>query len=32
MILAPYARNKKGEFKDDLENIAKKGFTRVRID
>ncbi|MCE5295057.1 MAG: excinuclease ABC subunit UvrA, partial [Chlamydiales bacterium] len=32
MVLAPYARNKKGEFKDDLETIAKKGFTRVRID
>jgi excinuclease ABC subunit A len=32
MILAPYARNKKGEFKDDLEFIAKKGFTRIRID
>ncbi len=32
IILAPYARNKKGEFKDDLEDIAKKGFTRVRID
>jgi len=31
MILAPYAQNKKGEFKDDLEFIAKKGFTRVRI-
>ncbi|MBS0655940.1 MAG: excinuclease ABC subunit A, partial [Verrucomicrobia bacterium] len=32
IILAPYARGKKGEFKDDLEAIAKKGFTRVRID
>lgn len=32
IIMAPYARNKKGEFKDDLELIAKKGFLRVRID
>lgn len=32
IILAPYAKNKKGEFKDDLELIAKKGFMRVRID
>jgi excinuclease ABC subunit A len=32
IIMAPYAKNKKGEFKDDLELIAKKGFTRVRID
>lgn len=32
ILLAPYIRNKKGELKDDLETIIKKGFTRVRID
>ena len=32
IILAPYVKNKKGELKDDLELIVKKGFMRVRID
>lgn len=32
ILFAPYAKAKKGEFKDDIELIAKKGFTRVRID
>src|SRR5262249_49529072 len=32
ILLAPYVRNKKGELKDDLETITKKGLTRVRVD
>lgn len=32
MLLAPFARGKKGEFKDDLAHLLKKGFSRVRID
>ncbi|MBJ7448933.1 MAG: excinuclease ABC subunit UvrA [Parachlamydiales bacterium] len=32
MILAPYARSKKGEFVDDLRNFLKKGFLRARVD
>jgi len=31
-ILAPIARNKKGEFKKELEQASKDGFVRVRID
>ncbi len=32
IILAPYLSGKKGELLDDFEAIAKKGFTRVRLD
>lgn len=32
MLLAPYARAKKAEFKDDFEDLTRKGFTRVRVD
>ncbi len=32
IILAPYARNKKAEFKEDFQDLLRKGFTRVRID
>jgi excinuclease ABC subunit A len=32
MILAPVVRGRKGEFKKELEGIAKKGFVRARID
>lgn len=32
ILLAPYVKAKKGEFKDDFEAIIKKGFTRIRID
>ncbi|MDB6080897.1 MAG: uvra3, partial [Chlamydiia bacterium] len=32
ILLAPYIRGKKGELKDDLEAIVKKGYTRVRLD
>lgn len=31
-VLSPYAKNKKGEFKDDFEELMRKGFLRVRID
>jgi excinuclease ABC subunit A len=32
ILLAPLAKGKKGEFKDDFQELAKKGFLRVRID
>ncbi len=32
LILAPIVKNKKGEFKDLLSNLAKKGITQVRLD
>jgi excinuclease ABC subunit A len=32
MILTPYARGKKAEFKDDFLELQRKGFTRVRVD
>lgn len=32
IILAPFAKGKKGEFKEDFEDLARKGFTRVRVD
>ncbi len=32
MILAPVVRERKGEFRDLLENLQKKGYQRVRID
>ncbi|MDQ6988342.1 MAG: excinuclease ABC subunit UvrA [Mariprofundaceae bacterium] len=31
-LLAPIARNKKGEFKKELEQATKDGFVRIRID
>jgi excinuclease ABC subunit A len=31
-ILAPYARGKKGEFREDLIDLERKGFRRVRVD
>ena len=31
-IMAPIARQKKGEFKKELETVKKEGFTRVFID
>lgn len=31
-ILAPIVRNKKGEYKQLLQNLSREGFTRVRID
>ncbi|HLH43476.1 MAG TPA: excinuclease ABC subunit UvrA [Bryobacteraceae bacterium] len=32
MILAPVARGRKGEYKKDLEKLARQGFVRARID
>lgn len=32
MILAPYARGKKAEFKEDFQLLLRKGFMRVRVD
>lgn len=32
MIFAPYARNKKAEFKEDFQDLLRKGYTRVRVD
>jgi excinuclease ABC subunit A len=32
MILAPLARGRKGEYKQELEKLARDGFLRVRID
>ncbi|HEV8487460.1 MAG TPA: excinuclease ABC subunit A, partial [Blastocatellia bacterium] len=32
MILAPLVRGRKGEFKKELEKLARSGFTRARID
>src|SRR2546426_1006711 len=32
MILAPIARGRKGEYKKELEKLAKDGFIRARID
>ncbi len=32
IILAPYAKNKKGSFKESFLEILKQGFMRVRVD
>lgn len=32
LILSPYARAKKAEFKEDFQELLRKGFMRVRID
>lgn len=32
LILAPFARNKKGEFKEDFLDLVHQGYTRVRLD
>jgi hypothetical protein len=32
MVLAPVARGRKGEYKKDLEKLARQGFVRARID
>lgn len=32
IIFAPYAKGKKGEFKEAFEELLKKGYTRVRVD
>ncbi|MBA3815490.1 MAG: excinuclease ABC subunit UvrA [Parachlamydiaceae bacterium] len=32
IVLAPYARGKKAEFKEDFQELVRKGFMRVRVD
>lgn len=32
LILAPYVRGKKGEYREDFQELIRKGFTRVRVD
>src|SRR5271154_6316912 len=32
MILAPIARGRKGEYKKELEKLARQGFVRARVD
>lgn len=32
IILAPFAKQKKGEFKEDFQELLRKGFTRARVD
>lgn len=32
IFLAPYARGKKGKFKEDFEELLRRGFTRIRLD
>lgn len=32
ILLAPFAKNKKGEFKDDFAEFVRKGYTRLRLD
>src|SRR5882672_3434746 len=32
MVLAPIVRGRKGEYKKDLEKLARQGFTRARVD
>ncbi len=32
LILSPYARGKKGEFKEEFAELGRKGFMRIRLD
>ena len=32
ILLAPFAKNKKGEFKEDFAEFTRKGYTRIRLD
>ncbi|HEY5236019.1 MAG TPA: excinuclease ABC subunit A, partial [Rhabdochlamydiaceae bacterium] len=32
LILSPFAKAKKGEFKDDFAELLRRGFTRIRLD
>lgn len=32
IILTPFAREKKAEFKEDFQDLLRKGFTRARVD
>ena len=32
IVLSPYARSKKAEFKEDFQELLRKGYMRVRVD
>ena len=32
VVLAPFAKGKKGEFKEEFDELLRKGYTRVRLD
>ena len=32
VVLAPFAKGKKGEFKDEFAELMRKGYTRLRLD
>lgn len=32
LILAPYAKGKKGEFREDFQDLVRKGYMRTRVD
>lgn len=32
LILSPFAHNKKGSFKEEFQELMRKGFTKVRLD
>jgi excinuclease ABC subunit A len=32
IVLAPFVKNKKGEFKEDFAELVRKGYTRIRLD
>ncbi len=32
MIFSPYARSKKAEFREDFQELIRKGYTRARVD
>lgn len=32
ILLAPYAKRKKGEFKEEFAELIKRGFTKIRLD
>jgi excinuclease ABC subunit A len=32
VVLAPFAKGKKGEFRDEFAELLRKGYTRVRLD
>ncbi|KIC76954.1 UvrABC system protein A [Neochlamydia sp. TUME1] len=32
IVLAPYAKAKKAEFKEDFQDLMRKGFTKARVD
>ena len=32
MVMAPVVRGRKGEYKKDLEKLARQGYVRARVD